>query len=108
MLSSQLQAQEQHEKRAGSEVLVGARGNSLFESSNAFVTALKLHPAQAVGPKAVWSSRVKSMAKLLWVSPMTYSLDYGLDAASRRSAAFLPAICSIHSSMCSWLQFLLP
>lgn len=72
MLSLQLQAQAQHEKKAESEVLVGARDNFLFEGPNAFVTALKWHPADADGPKAVWSSRVKSTAKPLWVSPKTY------------------------------------
>lgn len=65
MVSLQLQPQAQHEKRVGSELLVEAKGNLLFKSSNAFVTALKLHPARADGPTAVWSSRVKSMAKPL-------------------------------------------
>lgn len=58
-----------------------------------FVTALKLHPAHAV-----WCSRVKSMIKLLWASPKTCSLSYGLDAASCCSPALLPAIASIPSS----------
>lgn len=71
MVSLQLQAQAQHEKRVRSELLVEAKGSLLFKSSNAFVTVLKLHPACADGPTAVWSSRVKSMAKPLWVSPMT-------------------------------------
>jgi len=107
MLSLQVQAQAQHENRVGSEVLVEARGNFLFESSNAFVTALKLHPAHADRPKAVWRSRVKSVAKRLCVSPMTYSLSHSLDAASHRSAALLPAMCSVPTSTCSWLQVLL-
>lgn len=54
MLSLQLQAQAQYEKRAGNKVLEEPE-EILLKNSNAFVTVLELHAAD--GPKPAWSRR---------------------------------------------------